>query len=234
VAALGQVWQVGRSRGSRQVWQVTWFLPGSRAPPGSPALLCTRLNHADHRRLRVPLFVADTLIVRAELTVEQHVTAHSEYAVARPMTFAERRRRLQANGGTPVADEQRGNGHVQPIQQAGLEKHRDGDATPLDEYSCASARAQQAQHLREVELIRRSLNAGNRRVAECPRPRLDERPRAEIQRRSGWVGEHAVVIPQPAAGIQDDTERIRTADEPGGELRIVERDRGRTYHDSVT
>ncbi len=57
---------------------------------------------------------------------------------------------MQPNRWPPVADDERGNRDLQPIEQVRLEKHRDGYAAALHENAMTATRAQEARDLRDV------------------------------------------------------------------------------------
>ena len=91
--------------------------------------------------------------VRADLAVEQHVAAHAEHAIARTMAVAERHARRQADRRAAVADQQRRDRDLQPVEQVRFEEHRHRHAAAFDEDAVAAAAAKLAQHLADVDAV---------------------------------------------------------------------------------
>src|SRR5215813_6036587 len=98
---------------------------GSIDPASDDARYETRL-HAIVRR-------------RSKVAIKKDVAAHPEDAATRTLTLAQQVRRFKANCRTAFANDQRGDGNLQAIEQVGLEKCRDGHAPTLDEDPRAAA-----------------------------------------------------------------------------------------------
>src|SRR6478609_6417320 len=106
----------------------TWRLSGSREPLAAGWLRATsyRPPATSHQLLNNP---RQLLIVRLrrfaiQVAIEQHVAPHSEHPVLRATAVAQFLLRGETDGGATVADDQRRDRHMEPIEQTGLHERR--------------------------------------------------------------------------------------------------------------
>src|SRR5258708_8980427 len=125
---------------ARASWSVTRTWPRCRRATASD-------HSTDHRCW---FHLAGLLLSRGEVAVEQDIAAHPEDAIARPMTVAQRVRRLQPNRRTAVADEQRCDRDVEAIDELRLQNRRHCDPASFNEYARAAARPHQPHQLTYV------------------------------------------------------------------------------------
>src|SRR5262245_9578714 len=100
--------------GTPGAWHIS--TPDARASSCRTRTLLRGLNNSAEARFGVGRGIRSFL---RQVAVEEHVAAHLEHTVFRPMTLAERGARLQANRRPAVTDEERRHRHVQAIEQAG-------------------------------------------------------------------------------------------------------------------
>lgn len=76
-----------------------------------------------------------------QVAIKEHVAAHPKHAHAWTPAVGEASLGRQANRGPALTDQQRGQSDLEPVEQAGLQKSRHGDATAFHKDANAAALA---------------------------------------------------------------------------------------------
>jgi hypothetical protein len=175
--------------------------------------------------------------MRPEITIEQHVATHAKHSIPRASAFAEDLSSREANRRATIADDEWGDRHLQSIELIRLEEHRHGDTAALYEDPGATAAVQQTNQRLDIDGFFSkgafanpipSWDSDDPSSPESTFVRVGQWLRAHIQRFGFAVVEHAMMVPEPAIGIEDDAQRIRTRDETRGQLWIVGGHRARS------
>ena len=112
----------------------------------------------------------------------------------------------RVKAGNAGADQQRRDGHVQPVERAGGEKARHGDAAALDEHAPQPARGQCGEHGGDVQPFARTRQAQHRRLADAV---VAGGIGGAEQQGLRPVAEHAISRVQPAVGVEHHAHRRR-------------------------
>ena len=124
---------------------------------------------------------------------------------------------------TAIANQDRRDGDLQPVEQIGLEEPRYRHAAAFHEHAGAAPRMQQTECLGDLVARFAAVDGRHDGVAHVTLPRRHPGTLADVQRRSGAIREYAEGRRQPPARVEDDAERIRPRHVARGEQWIVGR-----------
>jgi GTP cyclohydrolase II len=148
----------------------------------------------------------------------------------RPAAVAEPCGRGQADRGPALADDERRDRELQPVEQACGQERRHRAAAALHEDPAPAARVQRGEQRGQVEHAIRVRHGEH--LGGALRPIRVARAAGEHGRR-GAVGEHPVAAVEAVVRVEHHADGVRARHEPGGKLRIVGRDGTGADHDRV-
>ena len=96
-----------------------------------------------------------------QVAIEQHVASHAKHPIAGPATVAEARVRRQPDGRAAIADDDRSDRDLEPIEQVSLQEGGDSNAIRVSPDS-TSVRAQTYSVGAESSVKRRYVGANPR------------------------------------------------------------------------